>query len=66
MKMLMQCPKCNKDIDFMKQVMYLFDYHTGESEFDPKYGVMFHEIQCDNPDCDAHWILTLSGVQINE
>lgn len=66
MKMIMECPKCKKDINVQKQIEELFDYHDGMSEFDPQYGVIFHEIHCDNPECNAFWILTLSGMELRE
>lgn len=62
--MYMECPKCGQKVDFKNQVGYLFDYETGESEFDPEHGVMFHTIKCNNKDCKAYWILTLSEVYV--
>lgn len=51
------CPKCGKIVDFTRQLRCLFD-ETGDAEFEPESGVIFHTIFCDN--CNSIWTMSIS------
>ena len=53
------CPKCERKVNFYKQVDLLFD-ENGEAEFDAKNGVYFHTIDCE---CGVEWIMSISDME---
>lgn len=59
------CPKCQSKVDFEKQMNYVFE-EDGEAEFDPKHGLWLHTIDCDNQECNATWIVTVSKMYEEE
>lgn len=55
--MFWKCPKCGNLVNFSEQVRCLFD-ETGEAEFSPESGVIFHLIICD--ECNSCWTMSIS------
>jgi hypothetical protein len=51
-----KCSNCKKKINFTDQMSLVFD-EDGESDFDPKKGLMFHTIICD---CGNQWTISIS------
>lgn len=58
------CPKCGSIVNFGEEVEDLFD-GEGDAWFNPKHGVYFTTINCNNENCDAEWILNISSMQEN-
>lgn len=57
-----ECPKCNKKVDFSKQLEDIFDIDYGEAYFsvDKDCGLWFHTIMCE---CGSSWIMSISGME---
>lgn len=60
--MYWNCPKCKSKVDFQKQMDYVFD-EEGGADFDPKSGLWFHSIECENEICNAVWIVSIGKME---
>lgn len=53
------CPNCKNKFNFSKQLEQLVE-NDGTPKFSEKYGLEFNVIVC--PNCESHWVLSISGV----
>lgn len=61
------CPKCHEKVNCLEQLIdTCFDDDDGEAYFavEKDCGLWLHTISC--PKCDAHWIMSISGMYENE
>lgn len=63
--MYWDCPKCKAEVDFQKQMNYVFG-EDGEAEFDAESGLWLHTIECENEECNANWIVSISKMNEEE
>lgn len=56
MKLWWKCPDCKEEVDFTKEMSFVFD-ENGQSEFDPKHGLIFHTVECE---CGNNWTVSIS------
>lgn len=65
-KYFWKCPKCNENVDALKQLVDSCFDEQGEAEFmvEKDCGLWFHTIFC--PKCRARWVISISGMEEDE
>lgn len=61
--MYWKCPNCDSKVDFEKQMRYVFS-EDEEADFDAESGLWFHTIECENEECNAYWVTSISKMNV--